>query len=65
MPGMFQPRCSRAPVDDRSIRIVVSRMQGPLPDGSDPAQFEFVLYRGVETFGHLGLHGGSSTLEHR
>lgn len=38
------------------------RVQGPLPDGSDPAQYEFLLYRGEAEFGFMGLSGGSDRL---
>lgn len=62
MPTYFQPRCLREPADDRSIRIHVVRVQGPLPDGSDPAQYEFLLYRGEAEFGFMGLSGGSNWL---
>lgn len=62
MPTYFQPRCLREPADDRSIRIHVVRVQVPLPDGSDPAQYEFLLYRGEDRFGAMGLSGGSNWL---
>lgn len=62
MPTYFQPHCLREPADDRSIRILLMRVQAPLPDGSDPAQYEFLLYRGEDEFGCIGLSGGSNWL---
>lgn len=62
MPTYFQPRCLRDPADDRPIRIILMRLQAPLPDGSDPAQYEFKLYRDDAEFGYMGLSGGPCRL---
>jgi hypothetical protein len=49
----------RSAIENESgVRILLSRMQGPLPDGSDPAQYQYVFLRGSERVGFLGLSGG-------
>ncbi|WP_152983387.1 hypothetical protein [Stenotrophomonas chelatiphaga] len=62
MPTYFKPRCLREPADGQGIGIHLMRVQGPLPDGSDPAQYELLLYRGEDRFGAMGLSGGSNRL---
>ncbi|NYF37698.1 hypothetical protein [Stenotrophomonas sp. JAI102] len=49
--------------NDSGIRIVLSRVQGALSDGSDPAQYEYVLLKGSERVGALGLSGGEDRFQ--
>lgn len=55
---------TRSSIENESgIRIVLSRVQGALPDGSDPAQYEYVFLQGSERVGGLGLSGGEDRFQ--
>jgi len=54
----------RSSIENESgVGIVLSRVQGALPDGSDPAQYEYVLLKGSERVGGLGLSGGEDRFQ--
>jgi len=54
----------RSSIENESgVRIRLSRVQGALSDGSDPAQYEYVFRQGSEKVGVLGLSGGEDRLQ--
>ncbi|WP_313347917.1 hypothetical protein [Stenotrophomonas sp.] len=63
MTSISQQEPRSAIENESGVRILLSRLQGALPDGGDPAEYQYVFLRGSERVGFLGLRGGKDRFQ--